>query len=317
MTTWAIRFGLIGGLALGESASAQVGGLGGGGETSTVNGTGSAEVKQLADTLRVSVQIRAEGKDVREALVKLKERQSTLKAGVEKLKADPKSVKFGPTNELGAGSDSSRARMEMMRQRMGARAKRGKKEAPKAPIVTLSSTLTAEFPLKAADADDLLVKGKALEDEIKAADLGGMKAAEAKAKSEGDEETKEEEEMMMQMGMSNDGEAKPGEPTFVYARRISNEDRAKLLAEAFAKAKTDASRLAQAAGRELGNLRTLTENANTGNEDDYDSYQRQQYYRLMQRSSRSESIDGATEAVGMRPGPVAFRVTVMAAFALK
>ena len=313
MATWAFRFGLIGGLAIGGPAAAQ---LGGGGETSTVNGTGSAEVKQLADTLRVSVQIRAEGKDVREALAKLKERQATLKAGVEKLKADPKSVKFGPANELAAGGDPNRARMEMMRQRMGARAKRGKKEAPKAPTVTLSSTLTAEFPIKAADADELLVKGKALEDEIKAADLGGAKAAEAKAKTDEDEETKEEE-MMMQMGMGNDGEAKPGEATFVYARRISNEDRAKLLAEAFGKAKTDASRLAQAAGRELGTLRTLTENANTGNEEDYDSYQRQQYYRLMQRSNRNDAVDGATEAVGMRPGPVAFRVTVIAAFALK
>ena len=134
-----------------------------------------------------------------------------------------------------------------------------------------------------------------------------------------DEESKEEE-MMMQMSMGEDGQPKPGETAFVYARRISNEDRAKLLADAFGKAKTDAARLAQAAGRELGTLRTLSENTNAGNDEEYDSYQRQQYYRLMQRSGYGrggESVEGASEAVGMRPGLVSFRVTVSAAFALK
>lgn len=286
--------------------------------TPSVSGSGSAEAEQLADVVRVQVQVRGEGKDLREALSKLKEKQASLKATLEKLRADPASIKFGPAAEFAANDNNSRARMEMMRMRMGQRGKRGKKEAPKAVVVVLSSSLTAEWPLKAADVDELLINGKALEDQIKAADLGGMKAAETKAKTDEDEESKEEmQEMMMQMG--NDNEPKPGEPTFVYARKISNEVRAKLLSEAYAKAKVDAARLASAAGKELGELRTLNENAGPASDDSEDPYLQRQYYRAMQgaRMGRSETADGPLEAVGVRPGMVAYRVTVGATFALK
>jgi hypothetical protein len=284
----------------------------------SVSGTGSAEVKQLPNILRVNVQIRVEGKDVRDALAKLKARQTTVRSAVEKLKADGPSMTFSSAAEV-APSDSNRARMEMMRSRMTQRGKRSAKKEPPKPAFVIGSTLTAEWPLKAADAEDLLVSGKALEDEIKAADLGGLKASEAKAKSEEDEETREEDEMMrMSMQMSNEGEAKPGEPVFVYACKIPNETRAKLLADAFGKAKADAERLAKAAGRELGALRTLS--ANAGGGDDYDDpYQRQQYYRMMQgpRGGRGNEGDGPAEAIGLRPTLVVHRVSMSAAFELK
>jgi uncharacterized protein YggE len=284
----------------------------------SVTSSGSAEVKRLPNILRVSVQIRVEGKDVRDALAKLKARQTAVRTAVERLKADAASIAFTSAAEV-APADSNRARMEMMRARMAQRGKRNaKKEQPK-PVVLLGTTLTAEWPIKETDAEDLLISGKALEDDVKAADLGGLKAAEAKAKSDEDEETREEDEMMrMSMQTSNDGEAKPGEPMFQYCCKIPDDVRAKLLAEAFGKAKVDAERLAKAAGRDLGALRSLSASNVGGGEYDH-AYQTQQFYRMMQgsRDGRGNDADGPAEAVGLRPAPVVYRVTVGAAFELK
>jgi uncharacterized protein YggE len=77
----------------------------------SVSGSGSAEVKQLADLVRVQVQVRAEGKDLREALVKLKEKQKSLRSTLEKLRADSASIKFGPAGEVTANDNTSRARI--------------------------------------------------------------------------------------------------------------------------------------------------------------------------------------------------------------
>src|SRR5262245_24816724 len=70
------------------------------GDATTVNGSGTAETKQLADLVRVSVQVRAEGKDVREAVAKLKDRQATVRGLLQKLKADSASIKFGAVGEI-------------------------------------------------------------------------------------------------------------------------------------------------------------------------------------------------------------------------
>jgi uncharacterized protein YggE len=286
-----------------------------GAQTGAVTGIGGSEIRRLPDSVRVSVEIRGEGPDVRAALTALKARQEAVRGTLGKLGAESGSIRFDDAKA--PAIDGQRAQREMMmRTRQAMRGKRGKKPAAKAPSIVLASKLSAEWKIKAADVDELLISAAALEDKIRAADLGGQKAAEAKLKAEQDEETNEEmQDMMMQMG-GNDNEAKPYEPTFVFIRRIATDEREKALREAFGKAKDDATRLAQAAGMQLGELKTLGEQPGGGDDGD-DGDQRRYYYQMMRAGRLGRVEADALEATGVHPGTVSYRVTVTATFGLK
>jgi hypothetical protein len=179
--------------------------------------------------------------------------------------------------------------------------------------------LTAEWKLSAKSPDELLLAVHALQEKIKAADLAGMKDAEKLSPEQ--EEMLEEAEDPDMMGFNSNIEVKPGEPVFMYVSRISDAERDKALAEAFQKARAHATRLAKAAGAELGNLKSLT--AHNASPRDYDvSGGRNQYaYQMIQMARAQAGLDddeaNDTEALGVEPGPVKINVTIMAVFDLK
>jgi hypothetical protein len=155
-----------------------------------------------------------------------------------------------------------------------------------------------------------------LQDKIKAADLAGLKEFEKGTPQE--EELAEENPEVNFRGDPN--EAKRGEPLFLFVARVSDDERAKALAEAFRKAKRQAARLAEAAGTELGTLRHLDGQSTGVPGDDSPPYYNpyaMRALRALQGAQADDTEERSREAVATQAGPVTYRVAVTAAFALK
>ncbi len=281
-----------------------------------IHGMGEVVLERKPELLRLQVNLLAKGKDLPEAIAKLKTRRTKVEKQLETLGAAKASVKFGDI-ELDEGQDDQQQQMAMMmRQRMAQ--KRGGKRPTEKDVsvkpVKVMLNMTAEWPLKDADSAEMLIASKKLQDAIKAADLGGMKESEEPTPEEA-ELADEMEEMMSGYG-GREG-PKPGEPVFVFVARISAPDREKALAEAFRAAKQEAAQLAKAADLELGTLRSLQGGGGIDVEDGSDY--RALYNSPFQAAFRHQMTgrDRSGEAIGVSPGPVKFKVTVNATFAAK
>ena len=115
-----------------------------------------------------------------------------------------------------------------------------------------------------------------------------------------------------------DDEPKPGEPQFVYVSKITPEEHAKLLAQAFAEAKKKAAQLAAATGSQLGDLRQVRETSSTLDPEEMASpYGYRNYARMMQQMTTGGASDEQPEAIGNQPGKVEYRVVVTSSFSLK
>jgi len=177
------------------------------------------------------------------------------------------------------------------------------------------------LPLESQSAEELLLEAQALREKIKAADLAGTKQAEELSPEE-QELAEEMAEMMMQHG---EEPVPVGEPLFMYVARITEADRDRAMADAFAKAKAHAERLAGAAGVKLGPLvalsgagggsSTMTDPDMYGMFGGHD-YRRQQYFRQLVQSGGAADDESNNEAVGIEPGGLKFTFMVNAMFAL-
>lgn len=156
---------------------------------------------------------------------------------------------------------------------------------------------------------------------LQEADLAGKKEAEQLTPEEKEalEEAGEEERMMFS-GMEEG--PKPGEPVFLFVAKVSEEEKSRLLGEAFTKAKAHALLLARAAGVELGGLQTVaSQGAGDGLTDyealgEYGVHYRNILYPLVRRA-RTEQSGNDTEAIGIQPGQVSLRAVIVASFAIQ
>jgi uncharacterized protein YggE len=281
-----------------------------------VTGTGTVEIKRLPELVRIHVNVLAKGKDLKEALAKLKERQEAAKLKLTALGATKETIQAG---DPGVTSEKSDRQLEMERM-VGERIRdRGGKKPAKdkeAPPVVVGLTLRAELPIKAASVEDLLVQFQALKEKVIAADLGGLK--EMQKLSPKEEELAEENERPDRY--REDDEPRKGEPQLLFVCKIPEEDRSKALADAFSKAKREAGRLAKAAGADLGALRHVQDQAAGGSYDDMEERMARYYSRnsISYRQSMTDAVDeGPAEAVGTRAGKVTLRIVVSASFAVK
>jgi uncharacterized protein YggE len=283
--------------------------------TSSVQGTGTATLERVPELLRLHVQLSAQGKSPAESLAALKDRRDAVKALLPTLGAAADSIRFDDPQVT--RGDQQQKMNEMLAQRMG-RTKRGSVagETPTLPT-TATATLTADWPLKSTDVEQLLSEAFALQEKIKTADVAGAKET-AKL-------SPEEEELQAEMAqMMGGGQGpSPGEPQFTFVLKVTPDEKAKLTAEAFQKAKSEAARLATAADAKLGKLTSLagsTQSAAAG--DDYSSYGGNAYmYQMMrQQAAQLAAVGGAAaedEAIGMNPAKVKLSVMVQAHFALE
>jgi uncharacterized protein YggE len=290
----------------------------------TVSGSGTVFLKRRPDLLRMKVDLIVQGKTIQEALTNWKDRREAVQAQLATLRARKESIAFGDP-QINTTVLQARQQMAMMIQaRMGNRAKKSSKKA--AVPVVISARLTAEWPLKGKDVEALLVEVGQLQDSINAADLAGKKELE-KLSGEDEEVSQELEGMPANFG-NDPNQAQPGTAVFTLVSKISAPDHARALAEAFQKAKAQAEEIAKAAGAELGPLRELGSQAQSGGESEDSENPAQAYSRAMQAYYRTIGMGGSSggkagddanlpEAQGTQPGEVSYRVTITAAFAIK
>jgi uncharacterized protein YggE len=283
-----------------------------------ISGSGTATLKKDAQLMRLQIDLLAKGKDLKEALAKLKDRREAAAKKLTELGAAADSIRFEEVRVVPNKTDEQR-RMEMMvRSRMRGQKTTAKEAAGKEPV-KVSVTLKAEWPIKSGSIEERLMAAQELQDKVREADVAGLKEIEQLTPEE-KEAAEEAEGEDMPRYMGGEEGAKPGEPLFLYVAKVSDEERTKLLADAFNKAKANAVRLARAAGTEPGPLRYLMSTGSSYMDYEgyagYGSQYRQYFYPLMQRAQMEQGEDEA-EAIGVQPGQVSMRVNVQAAFAIK
>jgi uncharacterized protein YggE len=274
----------------------------------TVNG--SVEIKRQPEILRVQIELMARGKTLTDAIGKLKSRKEEVRTTLVEFGAKKDAITFGETNSADELSGRQGEINRMVRGRNRALGKPAGKEDTSSIV---AGVVQVEFALPKGNPDDFLVASLELQTKIKNADLGGLKE---KGKLS-QEEQEAIEEAAGRSGRGDEGPAR-GEPVFLYVCKISEEDRSKALAAAFAKAKRDAERLAHAAGSEVGGLNRLTNPFPAASDDDQYMLARRGYYGgAPVVRSLDTSDEDSSEAVGSQPGKVSLRVGVVAEFSLK
>ena len=282
-----------------------------------VSAVGTATVKRSPTRMRMYVQLFGKGKTPEEALAKLKEHREAAELQLESLKADKKSIIFGETS-FSTAQEALRKRFEaMVQQQMRTQGKAPK--GLKVPqTVTVTCTLSADWPLAAASQEKLMLLVHDIHEKIKAADLSGGKEAE-KLSPEEEELAEEARQMMSRYGES----PQPlGQPTFLFIAEITPQDREKAMAKAFSKAKVQAAELAKAAGVELGGLIGIgggCSGQNSFGDEGYSPYSNRGLasdVREMIGDSTEESSENNRQAMSTTPGPLSFKCLVTATFAL-
>jgi uncharacterized protein YggE len=274
----------------------------------TVAGQGVVDLRRRPTVLRVQVEVVSRGKDLKEALTRLKERREAARTRLLALGAAQEDIVFGEPG-LGSNKTPQQARVEaMFLQRMRARGAKAPAKAAAATLAEVSVSLKADLPLKASGPEEVLVRGQELLEKVKAADLGGLKELEKLSPQE--EELAEEN--MAQFG-GEEG-LKQEEPAFLFVCKISEEEHAKALAEAFQKARREAPQLARAAGAELGALQQLEGTGQSRSAEEVTAAY--QTFRMRGGIVQPALPAEAREAAGTQPGTVVYRVAVMAGFAL-
>lgn len=284
-----------------------------GGRDGAINGVGTVEIKRPAQLLRMKVQLISKGKDLKDALAKLEARKTAAVKHVQGLSAAEDSIRLGEP-EVQEADPNARRQMEMM---LGQRNKGKKKTTKVAVPASVVCSLEADWELSGAGSE-LLLASHALEEKIKAADIGG--AADAEKLSPEEQELLEE--MQENYGRYSGGdEVKPGEPVFAYVSRITEAERDTALKDAFRKAKDQAALMAKAGGLQLGPVRSLSSYGGNqwsrgySNSNDYARIQRMQM--AFGDGDDDDAKPSSTEAFGTSPTTVRHILSISASFDAK
>lgn len=293
-------------LAVASSAGAQSTG-----DTATVTAAGAFTLTKQPDVVRMAVVLTGKGKDLAEAMSSLSDRRAASRAQVAALGAVESTIKISGPRIGASTTDQQRRMQQMVMNRLQNRGGAGDDDDDKPEPVTVSVTLSAEWKLEGGEPEAVLVYSHALQEKIKAADLAGLD--EDKELSEEEEELAEEMQgFNMYGGMP---QAKPGEPSFVFVASITDEELASATREAFGRARSEATRLAGAAGAKLGSVRTLS-STKAGVDSDNQYAMMAQYMSAMMQQGLTPPDTGSAEATSPQFGELQYQVTVSAKFAL-
>jgi uncharacterized protein YggE len=284
-----------------------------------ISSSGHVRLQRPPTHLRMYLQITGKGKTLEEALAALKERREAIAVQLDKLGADKASVVFTAPSVDAAAANQQQRMEAMIAARMGGVRTKKPGKAVKPPI-SLSSTLTVQWPLAGDTLEKLLVAADNVREKVKSSDLAGSKEA---AKLSPEEQEAAEEmaaEMARNSGMDEEA-VKPGQPRFMFVARLTAEDRQSAQAAAFAKAKTHAAELARAAGVGLGPLTGLSGEAGMAVAGDspyqnYNPYMRNEYQFLQSAVQNAAADDRTTEAIALNPDGTGFDVMINATFAI-
>jgi uncharacterized protein YggE len=276
--------------------------------TSTVSGNGMASIEKTPELIRLKIDITASAANIKDALAKLGKKRENAVAKLKEMGAAEKSIKVDGPRIVPDPMEVARRQMGMMRST--ADAQEEEEETP--PKVCVGVTLQAEWELKADGAEAMLIFAHELKEKIKKADLAGLKD---------EQPTPEEEEKMAEirnrLGRYNSDRLQPGEPIIIYVAKVSDAERNTLLADAFAKAKAEATQLATVAGLQVGRLYTIN-GREIGSEEDYPAqYDEGGYQIIRQARAMIAPENRKNEAMGLDPSTLTYRLSVMAVYDLK
>jgi hypothetical protein len=287
-------------------------------QSNLVAGTGTATLTRMPETMRLQVSLIGRGATLKDALAALKDRTTRAQTQLISLGAEKESIKVGDAR-LSEMPNNRNSQMQMMMMQRMKRGGKTKDKAPAAPPVLVTAQLSAQWKLSSKTSEELLLAIHPVQEKIKAADLAGSKEAEKLTPEQ--EEMLEEAEQNFMYGSSD--ESKPGEPVFLFVSKVSEVEYEKALAEAFEKARTQATRLAKAAGSKLGSLKSLNNfGAAASGYEDFESglSYNSPAYRALQIARRQIAglpNDESYEAIGVEPGMVKYNVSITAAFNLE
>jgi uncharacterized protein YggE len=274
----------------------------------SVSGTGVAVIKRQPDLMRMQLELTATGKDLKDALSKLKARREAALTTCTNLGAAAETLSVSSPQVV------DMAQRQRMNGYISSRGSRSPKKPEAAPPVNISAWLKAEWPLKGSSAEELLLSSQSRCDTIRS------QLAKSAPKAELSPEQEEMQEENAAEMMNNGNGQKPGDPVFVFVARVSTADFVKAASKAFLIAKAHAQRFADAARLSLGELRNIQ-----GNDADRQSIAmmnyRRQYYndgmlQEVQEEDSSEAPTGAEEATGTNPGEVRLTIAIAATFSL-
>ena len=250
------------------------------GTEATVSGSGVATLRTAPSRLRMVMALQAVGESPRAVLKNLKTKCEAAVAKLKNLKADEESISFEVPRVTVMGraiatpAYSSPALMPVAPTPYPAppdtytpvpvptRVTPGKPAKKLPTLHTAMTVLRAEWPLADEGPEWLAATVADIQEKVRTADLGSKKTKQNLSAEE--RELLEE----AQMGMTPIPPYIPSPsmhssltgPEFVYVAKFSDAQRKKALAEAFAKAKSEAAELAAAAGMRLGPLFSLSSN---------------------------------------------------------
>jgi uncharacterized protein YggE len=273
----------------------------------TVVGSGTASIERPVEIMRLSIVLTARAKELKPALVNLTDRIAAARLQLESFGAIEDSIETTPAS-LAKKSPQQVQMEQMLAQQRLAQGRSVPKGLQVTPAVAVQSTLTAQWQLAATDREELLQFVSSLQDKIKQADLGGLN--EPNQLSAAEQELAEELEGMS--SMYGEETANPGEPQFVFVGRIDETQKQAALAQAFAKAKDQATQLASAAGVTLGPLASLHGDITQGD----NSQLGYEYRYYLQASGQTAAAASENEAISSEPDTVTFQANVHAAFRL-
>lgn len=274
-------------------------------EESVVTVAGTASLQKQPTVLRVSVPVTGEGKDLAEALGKLAKARDDAKAKLTALKPIEGSLVVGESTMADVSQLGMSAQQRQYQMMVNMR--RGNQKPAAAPAVTASAMITANFAIPVGSGDEALTKAYDLEKQIKTAVTPAATSGEPKKL------TPEEQEMAEELAAAGQGAPKPGEPSITYVLTVSDDDAAKLTADALSKAKAQATLLANAAGLKLGGIRNLRSDVNGGSGSD----DMMNGMSGVFRAAMGVAADASREATGTTPGAVSYTVTVSVSYALQ
>jgi len=213
----------------------------------TVTVTGHATTPEKPGIMRLTMTVSADGADIHEAAAKLKQQRDDLKSKLLAVGATQSTINF--SDPIEGNPQNLTPQQRMMQQVMSMRNRQAPSTQP--AVVTVSSTLTAQWPLTDASPDDALLAADELQSKIK--------DAFPKAGASGPK-TPEEEEIAQEMAAQQNGmeTSKPDEPKFTFAHKLTTEERTTLLKQAFADAQAQAKQIAGAAGLRAGPVLRLS-----------------------------------------------------------
>ena len=265
---------------------------------STIQVSASESAPQKAQFLRAAVTVIASGDDATAAIADLSRQRQRLKTAMLAAGADPKSLVI--SDPVLANSDSNLSPRQRIILQM-----QGNQNPPPTSHpsgVSLSCSVTADWPMAAPTADDAMTVGLSLENKIKSA-LPAPAAA-----SPEDEEIAEEQAARQQAaGVTTPA---PGQPQFTFVHKLSDADRAALLDRALADARDQAALLAKAAGQRIIGIDNIS-TAASSMDNVLSAWQQ------MAMDGTAPQSPGESEATGSEPNAITYGVTVNVTFAME